>query len=222
MLEKEATPRRLVAFCRAQFEAWFDEAWDEATGVLLLSADEIDVENPVVRMARPPRDRARRGSLEAAQRRQLRDAEKEVRAVMNDVSKAATGVRRALSRLRSAANDARKLVTEWQGKLSIEDALTVNLDEVERLLEQLPEDLDNAHPPRRSEARTLVAERACLYFLDRFKRELVPRELVIIGILAGVAVAPRRGDTIAKVLDRERVIYAQTLMRLRQRRRASS
>lgn len=224
MLDATATRPRLLAYCRKQYEEWFGEPWDGALAPLLLGADEIAVGDPLVRLARPPSLRgrvepSRRDSREAREQRQLRDARGDVRAAIIEVTKATRAARSALTRLRSAAKDADATAERWKTRLVVEsedgedwsEALAAGIDVVEAMLEKLPDNLDIPRPPRCAEPRAPLVERAAAHF----DRPLAPRELAVIGILAGVAVQPRRSDTVADVLARERANYAQANHRQR-------
>jgi hypothetical protein len=224
MLEGKATRRRLLDYCLAQYRApaWFGVPWDPSIAVYLLGDDEIDVGDPLVHLTRPPSLRGRKGWIgEAAERRMMREARADVGNSINEVTKATRAARSALTRLRSAARTADASVAKWKSKLVVEDengvdwgaAIEAGLDIVERLLEELPVGLDAERPPRRVERRSLLAARAAKHF----DRALAPRELAVVGVLAGVHVVPRRDDTVATVLERERETYAQLAMRNRRR-----
>lgn len=196
-----ATARSLRAECKRRFEHWFDEDWSyEHYGRALLGDDASTLDDELA--DEPPGSIGahllayRASSMEAFERKRRQRLEA-----------ARARVVRVLDVLRGAALTAAKATREL--RVDEDDAVEIGLDVLAAMVRAMPPELVAKVAPWKVRGMSRRARVAANAERVLGRSELEPRQLAVIGILAGVRVQIRRGDTVAAVLKREANAYAR-------------
>lgn len=206
-----ATPRSLRRWAKRAFRTWFGREWERRDEVLLFPE-------------RARSETARHRERERQHARKVREARREVAAVVVELTKAERAATRSLSRLRAATTEGAEVRARLERELVTgrhdagdEDAREVGLDVLADVLDaigrvrvRLPDTRKVGRAGRLDSRRRTVLR----WGVVGVERPLQDRELAVVGILCGLDLDARDGETVADVVRRARNAYAAMRRRI--------